>query len=59
MGVRYNVTDDGTITDKYWEPVKDGEKNKDNKRKHHRIELVGVVCDANLAAVQGIRYESR
>ena len=64
MGVGYKVAEDGTITENYWEKVKDNEEgpneNEDElgipKRKPYRIELVGVVCDAYLAVVRGMRY---
>ncbi|URE04867.1 Zeta toxin [Musa troglodytarum] len=56
MGVGYKVADDGTITENYWEPVEDDEENnKCSTRKPYRIEMVGVVCDAYLAVVRGIR----
>ncbi|WOL08004.1 hypothetical protein Cni_G16755 [Canna indica] len=54
MGVGYKVEEDGTITENYWEPVED-EDNNCSGRKPYRIELVGVVCDAYLAVVRGIR----
>ncbi|XP_042409419.1 calmodulin calcium-dependent NAD kinase-like isoform X1 [Zingiber officinale] len=54
MGVGYKVAEDGTITENYWEPVEDDEENC-TARKPYRIELVGVVCDAYLAVVRGIR----
>ena len=47
-------------TMKYWEPLTDdderahGVQPKDGKRPY-RIEFVGVVCDAHLAAVRGLR----
>lgn len=57
MGVGYKVEEDGTITENYWEPVEEDEANdKVSERKPYRIELVGVVCDAYLAIVRGIRY---
>ncbi|RRT52791.1 hypothetical protein B296_00050263, partial [Ensete ventricosum] len=60
MGVGYKVDDDGTITENYWEPAEDDddedEEYKSKDRKPYRIELVGVVCDAYLAVVRGIRY---
>lgn len=59
MGVGYKVSPDGTITENYWEQVKDegGEKLRvETNRRPYRIELVGVVCDAYLAVVRGIRY---
>lgn len=65
MGVGYKVAEDGTITENYWEQVKEGEEEEEEgqprengeapKRKPYRIELVGVVCDAYLAVVRGIR----
>ncbi|KAJ4839907.1 hypothetical protein Tsubulata_026599 [Turnera subulata] len=57
MGAGYKVGGDGAVTENYWEqideeqPLIDGKK----KRKPYRIELVGVVCDAYLAVVRGIR----
>ena len=64
MGIGYKVADDGTITENYWEQVKEEEEEEEQpkengeapKRKPYRIELVGVVCDAYLAVVRGIRY---
>ncbi|KAI3469694.1 hypothetical protein Pfo_026357 [Paulownia fortunei] len=54
MGEGYKVAEDGTITENYWVQVEDkGEEAK--IRKPYRIELVGVVCDAYLAVVRGIR----
>lgn len=61
MGVGYKVTEDGSITEEYWEPVEDSstdEEGETRNRKPYRIELVGVVCDAYLAVVRGIRYAS-
>ncbi|GMJ08797.1 NAD kinase-CaM dependent [Hibiscus trionum] len=60
MGVGYKVADDGTVTENYWEQVKEEEGNQQENgtgthRKPYRIELVGVVCDAYLAVVRGIR----
>ncbi|KAJ8764580.1 hypothetical protein K2173_006452 [Erythroxylum novogranatense] len=59
MGVGYKVAEDGTITEDYWEQIEEGEDQNENgeltKRKPYRIELVGVVCDAYLAVVRGIR----
>lgn len=58
MGCGYKLTDDGTITEEYWEPVEDSNTDEENEvpaRKPYRIELVGVVCDAYLAVVRGIR----
>nr|XP_027116428.1 uncharacterized protein LOC113734222 isoform X2 [Coffea arabica] len=54
MGVGYKVADDGTVTENYWEQIEEqGEVAQ--IRKPYRIELVGVVCDAYLAVVRGIR----
>lgn len=58
MGVGYKVTEDGTITEEYWEPVEDSSTDEEGEtrvRKPYRIELVGVVCDAYLAVIRGIR----
>ncbi|CAI0559282.1 unnamed protein product [Linum tenue] len=64
MGVGYKVHDDGTVTENYWEPVDDdgpevteenGESPSARTRRPYRIEMVGVVCDAYLAVVRGIR----
>lgn len=59
MGVGYKVAPDGTTTEKYWEPVEeDGEQQAGRAgrtRKPYRVELVGIICDAYLAVVRGIR----
>lgn len=57
MGVGYKVGEDGTITENYWEQVKEGEEEEQPKetRKPYRIELVGMICDPYLAVVRGIR----
>ncbi|CAN6346256.1 unnamed protein product, partial [Urochloa humidicola] len=58
MGRGYKVSEDGTITEEYWEPVEDSSSEEENEvtgRKPYRIELVGVICDAYLAVVRGIR----
>ncbi|KAJ3698825.1 hypothetical protein LUZ61_002530 [Rhynchospora tenuis] len=62
MGVGYKIEEDGSITENYWEPVEeeeeeDGENNSPRlrARKPYRIEIVGVVSDAYLAVVRGIR----
>lgn len=56
MGVGYKVAEDGSITENYWEQVKDEELPEGQTRiKPYRIELVGVVCDPYLAVVRGIR----
>ncbi|XP_076886910.1 calmodulin calcium-dependent NAD kinase-like [Bidens hawaiensis] len=51
MGVGYKVSEDGTVTEDYWEKVEGDVKPK----KPYRIELVGVVCDPFLAVTRGIR----
>lgn len=58
MGAGYKVGDDGTVTENYWERIEDQEPDQvgGKKRKPYRIELVGVVCDAYLAVIRGIRY---
>lgn len=53
MGVGYKQGSDGTITENYWEQT---EEDECKRRKPYRIELVGVVCDAYLAVIRGIRY---
>lgn len=60
MGVGYKVAVDGTITENYWE-IEEDENQQQNvngevkQRKPYRIEMVGVVCDAYLAVIRGIR----
>ncbi|RDY11545.1 hypothetical protein CR513_03775, partial [Mucuna pruriens] len=57
MGSGYRVHENGTVTENYWERIQ-GEEPENvggKKRKPYRIELVGVVCDAYLAVVRGIR----
>ncbi|KAK6940720.1 Zeta toxin domain, partial [Dillenia turbinata] len=58
MGVGYRVGEDGTVIENYWEQV-DEEQEQDGtkKRRPYRIELVGVVCDAYLAVIRGIRND--
>lgn len=57
MGAGYKVDKDGVVTEKYWEQIdEEQESNGSKKRRPYRIELVGVVCDAYLAVVRGIRY---
>ncbi|KAL5221920.1 hypothetical protein ABZP36_026633 [Zizania latifolia] len=53
MGVGYKVDDDGTTTEQYWEPVEGA--GEPSARRPYRIELVGIICDAYLAVVRGIR----
>ncbi|XP_062080751.1 calmodulin calcium-dependent NAD kinase isoform X1 [Humulus lupulus] len=57
MGPGYTVSEDGSVKEVYWERIEDEEPEKieGKKRKPYRIELVGVVCDAYLAVVRGIR----
>uniref|UniRef100_A0A0D9V6D3 Zeta toxin domain-containing protein n=1 Tax=Leersia perrieri TaxID=77586 RepID=A0A0D9V6D3_9ORYZ len=57
MGVGYRVAADGTTTEQYWEPVDDddGAAAEPSNRRPYRIELVGIICDAYLAVVRGIR----
>lgn len=57
MGAGYRVKDDGTVIENYWERIQgqEPEQVEGKKRKPYRIELVGVVCDAYLAVVRGIR----
>ncbi|KAE9585543.1 putative Zeta toxin domain-containing protein [Lupinus albus] len=63
MGPGYRVNEDGNVTENYWERTEDEQPEQfgGKKRKPYRIELVGVVCNAYLAVVRGIRlvqYES-
>ncbi|KAL3626382.1 hypothetical protein CASFOL_029931 [Castilleja foliolosa] len=53
MGDGYKVSEDGTITETYWVRVED--EGDECERKPYRIVLVGVVCDAYLAVVRGMR----
>ncbi|KAE8696937.1 histone H1-like [Hibiscus syriacus] len=57
MGVGYRQGSDGTVIENYWEQIEGGDQSPKGgkKRKPYRIELVGVVCDAYLAVVRGIR----
>ncbi|GJM92967.1 hypothetical protein PR202_ga09476 [Eleusine coracana subsp. coracana] len=61
MGAGYKVAADGsTIVEKYWEPVEEAESTGSSSSsragyKPYRIELVGIICDACLAVVRGIR----
>ncbi|KAL2490386.1 P-loop containing nucleoside triphosphate hydrolase superfamily protein [Abeliophyllum distichum] len=54
MGDGYKVAEDGTVTENYWIRV-EGEGEETKIKKPYQIELVGVVCDAYLAVVRGIR----
>lgn len=53
MGVGYKVAADGNATEQYWEPVEGAPVP--SGRRPYRIELVGIICDAYLAVVRGIR----
>ncbi|KAK1600897.1 hypothetical protein QYE76_018416 [Lolium multiflorum] len=58
MGVGYKVAADGTTTEQYWEPVEEQSATGPLCRaamKPYRIELVGIICDAYLAVIRGIR----
>ncbi|KAI6674826.1 hypothetical protein NL676_002732 [Syzygium grande] len=57
MGVGYRKGEDGSVTENYWERIEEEEQEQigGKKRKPYRIELVGVVCDAYLAVIRGIR----
>ncbi|TMW88918.1 hypothetical protein EJD97_017907 [Solanum chilense] len=57
MGTGYKVEEDGRVTENYWEQIDEEEQETDGtrKRRPYRIELVGVVCDAYLAVIRGIR----
>ncbi|CAH9086878.1 unnamed protein product [Cuscuta europaea] len=57
MGHGYKVEDDGSVSENYWEIAEDHQDLVDGNRKRrpYRIELVGVVCDAYLAVIRGIR----
>ncbi|CAI0434328.1 unnamed protein product [Linum tenue] len=57
MGAGYRVAEDGAVTENYWEQIEEEQplEEGNKKRKPYRIELVGVVCDAYLAVVRGIR----
>nr|GEX51315.1 hypothetical protein [Tanacetum cinerariifolium] len=54
MGVVYKVSDDGTITENYWEKVEDEEDDFIPKTPY-KIEMLGVVCDPYLVVTRGIR----
>ncbi|GMH27971.1 hypothetical protein Nepgr_029814 [Nepenthes gracilis] len=58
MGPGYKVADGGEVTENYWEQVEEDEKVQDGtlkERRPYRIELVGVICDAYLSVIRGIR----
>ncbi|CAN6439484.1 unnamed protein product [Victoria cruziana] len=57
MGVGYKAAADDSVTENYWEEVEEDEATKTcmKNRRPYKIEFVGVVCDAHLAVVRGIR----
>ncbi|VFQ84765.1 unnamed protein product [Cuscuta campestris] len=56
MGHGYRVEEDGSVSENYWEIAEEQDLVDGNrKRRAYRIELVGVVCDAYLAVIRGIR----
>ncbi|XP_022727861.1 uncharacterized protein LOC111283525 isoform X2 [Durio zibethinus] len=56
MGSGYRQGPDGTVTENYWEQIEEDQVQEGGKkRKPYRIELVGVVCEAYLAVIRGIR----
>ncbi|XP_039029534.1 uncharacterized protein LOC120163761 [Hibiscus syriacus] len=56
MGAGYKKNPDGTIIENYWEQLEEEQVPEGGKRrKPYRIELVGVVCEAYLAVIRGIR----
>ena len=64
MGPGYKKLPDGTVIEKYWEKVEESEvglespfssRKDSNARRPYRIEMVGVVCDAHLAVMRGMR----
>nr|GMD45834.1 uncharacterized protein LOC109169505 [Ipomoea batatas] len=59
MGHGYKVEADGSVTENYWQIDNEEEDlyliDGSRKRRPYRIELVGVVCDAYLAVIRGIR----
>ncbi|KHN03850.1 hypothetical protein glysoja_011079 [Glycine soja] len=57
MGPGYKVNEGGTVTENYWQRIEGEEPEQvgGKRRKPYRIELVGVVCDAYLAVIRGIR----
>ncbi|PPD85503.1 hypothetical protein GOBAR_DD17565 [Gossypium barbadense] len=55
MGVGYKRKADGTVIENYWEQIEEDQLQGGKRRKPYRIELVGVVCEAYLAVIRGIR----
>ncbi|XP_073143618.1 calmodulin calcium-dependent NAD kinase isoform X2 [Henckelia pumila] len=54
MGAGYK-DNNGVVTESYWERDEEQEQGETKKRRPYRIELVGVVCDAYLAVIRGVR----
>ncbi|KAJ0230186.1 P-loop containing nucleoside triphosphate hydrolases superfamily protein [Hirschfeldia incana] len=57
MGPGYKVGDNGDVIENYWERIGERQQLQEDgrERKPYRIELVGIVCDAYLAVIRGIR----
>ncbi|XWS76304.1 hypothetical protein CRYUN_Cryun01aG0164400 [Craigia yunnanensis] len=57
MGAGYRQGLDGTVTENYWEQIEEEDQVQEGgkRRKPYRIELVGIVCEAYLAVIRGIR----
>ncbi|KAF3580626.1 hypothetical protein DY000_02034856 [Brassica cretica] len=57
MGPGYKVGENGDVIENYWERIGERQQLQEDgkERKPYRIELVGVVCDAYLAVIRGIR----
>ncbi|KAG5401755.1 hypothetical protein IGI04_016362 [Brassica rapa subsp. trilocularis] len=57
MGAGYKVGENGDVIENYWERIGERQQLQEDgkERKPYRIELVGVVCDAYLAVIRGIR----
>jgi hypothetical protein len=66
MGPGYHEGKDGTVVERYWEPVPDDadtclvpygdvSAKQIGERRPYRIEFVGVTCDVHLAVVRGMR----
>ncbi|XP_073054246.1 calmodulin calcium-dependent NAD kinase-like [Primulina eburnea] len=56
MGAGYKEDKNGVVTESYWEQLdEEQEQWETKKRRPYRIELVGVVCDAYLAVIRGVR----
>ncbi|KAF3579102.1 hypothetical protein DY000_02030069 [Brassica cretica] len=57
MGAGYKVGENGDVIENYWERIGERQQLQEDgrERKPYRIELVGIVCDAYLAVIRGIR----